>query len=476
MIQPFRYDVAELSLDPQVRVRIMLNLLYPARGVSPLCNGIRRREFLQIGSLALGGISLSQLLAAEAHAGQRNSHKSVIMIYLVGGPPHQDMWDLKPEAPSEVAGPMRPTKTNVPGIEICDLFPQLAQRADRMAIVRSIVDSQAGHDAYQCFTGRRPGPGVPAGGWPQFGSAVSKLLGPVDRSVPAFGSLCYTCTHGPYNEPGPGFLGIGQSAFQSLGPTREDMVLRGITSDRLGDRRSLLSSMDRLRRDIDSGRKLDGLDAIGQQALDILTSSRLADALDLSKEDPRLVARYGTGDDKTFIDGNGAPRVPQSFLLARRLVEAGCRVVTVNYSKWDWHGGSYNTIFNREREDFPIFDNALAALLDDLKDRGLDKDVSIVVWGEFGRTPIISQQVGRDHWPRVSAAVLAGGGMKTGQVIGATDRLAGEATERPVTFGEVFATLYHHLGIDTQRATLTDLSGRPQYLVDGNAQPLPELV
>jgi hypothetical protein len=454
----------------------MLSLLHSPRRVSPLCNGLRRREFLQIGALGLGGITLSQLLAAESQAGQRASHKSVIMVYLVGGPPHQDMWDLKPDAPSEIAGPMRPTKTNVPGIEICDLFPQLAQRTDRLAIIRSIVDAQAGHDAYQCFTGRRPGPGVPAGGWPQFGSAVSKLLGPVDRAVPAFGSLCYSCTHGPYNEPGPGFLGIGQSPLESLGGAHEDMVLKGVTPERLGDRRTLLSSVDRLRREIDSSGKLDGLDAINQQALDILTSSKLADALDLSKEDPKLVARYGTGDEKIHIDENGAPRVPQSFLLARRLIEAGCRVVTLNYSKWDWHGGSYNTIFNREREDFPIFDNALATLLDDLKDRGMDQDVAIVVWGEFGRTPIISKQVGRDHWPQVSAAVMAGGGLKTGQVIGATDRIAGEAVSRPVTFGEVFATLYRHLGIDTSRATVTDLSGRPQYLVENNAQPLRELV
>ena len=454
----------------------MLSLLHSPRRVSPLCNGLRRREFLQIGALGLGGITLSQLLAAESQAGRRASHKSVIMVYLVGGPPHQDMWDLKPDAPSEIAGPMRPTKTNVPGIEICDLFPQLAQRTDRLAIIRSIVDAQAGHDAYQCFTGHKPGRGVPAGGWPQFGSAVSKLLGPVDRAVPAFGSLCYTCTHGPYNEPGPGFLGIGQSPLESLGGAREDMVLKGVTPGRLGDRRTLLSSVDRLRREIDSSGRLDGLDAINQQAFDILTSSKLADALDLSKEDPKLVARYGTGNEKIHIDENGAPRVPQSFLLARRLVEAGCRVVTLNYSKWDWHGGSYNTIFNREREDFPVFDNALATLLDDLKDRGMDQDVAIVVWGEFGRTPIISKQVGRDHWPNVSAAVMAGGGMKTGQVIGATDRIAGEAVARPVTFGEVFATLYHHLGIDTSRATLIDLSGRPQYLVEGNAQRLRELV
>lgn len=454
----------------------MLNLVHSADAVSPLCNGVRRRDFLKIGSLAFGGLTLSQLLAAEARSGTRGSHKSVIMIYLVGGPPHQDMWDLKPDAPSEIAGPMRPTKTNVSGIEICDLFPQLAQRTDRLAIVRSIVDSQAGHDAYQCFTGRRPGPRVPAGGWPQFGSTVSKVQGPVERSVPAFASLCYTCSHGPYNEPGPGFLGVAQSAFQSLGETRDDMVLQGVTPARLGDRRTLLASVDRLRRDIDSAGRLDGLDAMGQQALDILTSSRLVDALDLSKEDPRTVARYGTGDETKYIDGNGAPRVPQSFLLARRLVEAGCRVVTVNYSKWDWHGGSYNTIFNREREDFPVFDNAFAALLDDLRDRGLENDVSVIVWGEFGRTPIISKQVGRDHWPRVSSAVLAGGSMRTGQVIGATDRLGGEATARPVTFGEVFATLYYNLGINTTNTTITDLSGRPQYLVDEDAQPLPELI
>src|SRR6185503_4012341 len=169
--------------------------------------------------------------------------------------------------------------------------------------------------------------------------------------------------------------------------------------------RALLAGMDRLRRDIDHAGKLTGLDTISEQAFNILTSSRLVDALDLSKEDPRLVARYGTGDATKHMDQNGAPRVPQSLLLARRLVEAGCRVVTVNYSKWDWHGGTNNSIFKRELEDFPVFDNAVACLVEDLHERGLDKDVSVVVWGEFGRTPIISKQVGRDHWPRVSAAL-----------------------------------------------------------------------
>jgi len=189
-----------------------------------------------------------------------------------------------------------------------------------------------------------------------------------------------------------------------------------------------------------------------------------------------VVERYGTGDTRKFIDGNGAPRVPQSFLAARRLVEAGARVVTVNYSKWDWHGGPNNSIFKREREDFPIFDQAITALVEDLHQRGLDKDVSVLVWGEFGRTPKISSKVGRDHWPRVACALLAGGGMKTGQVIGATDRLGGEPVDRPVRFQEVFATLYHNLGIDPTHATIPDLHGRPQYLVDPGIKPMRELI
>ncbi|RFC46076.1 MAG: DUF1501 family [Verrucomicrobia bacterium] len=221
---------------------------------------------------------------------------------------------------------------------------------------------------------------------------------------------------------------------------------------------------------------MDAMDSFTQQAMGILTSSKLAEALDLSREDPRIVARYGTGDVHKRIDDNGAPRVPQSFLTARRLVEAGARVVTVNYSKWDWHGGKGNDIFTREREDFPIFDQAITALVEDLHQRGLDKDVSVLVWGEFGRTPTVNAQVGRDHWPRVAMALLAGGGMRCGQVIGSTDRLGGEADSRPVTFAEVFSTLYHNLGIDADAATFTDAKGRPHYLVENGARPISELI
>src|SRR5208282_557181 len=190
----------------------------------------------------------------------------------------------------------------------------------------------------------------------------------------------------------------------------------------------------------------------------------------------RVIERYGTGNPRVFMDGNGAPRVPQSLLMARRLIEAGARVVTLHYSKWDWHGGANTSIFKRGAEDFPAFDKCVSALVEDLRQRGLDQDCTVIIMGEFGRTPRISAQVGRDHWPQVNCALLAGGGMKTGQVIGATDRIAGEAASRPVTFGQLFATLYHNLGIDVNRTTINDLNGRPQYLVEEHAEPMRELV
>jgi hypothetical protein len=443
---------------------------------------LARRSFLQIGALGLGELTLPELFRAEAAAGVRSSHKSVILIYLVGGPPHQDMFDLKPDAPREFAGPWRPCATNVPGMQICEAFPRLARAADKLAIVRSLVGNQSDHDAVQVFNGHHPRRPTPSGGWPQFGSAVARVQGAVDRAAPPFVSLCYSCTHGPYNEPGPGFLGTSYAPFRPMGPSRNDMVLRGLAVDRLAERRDLLRSFDDLRRDLDASGTMAGLDHFTEQAFGLLTSSRLAEALDLSREDPRVVQRYGTGDPAVFMDGNGAPRVPQSLLMARRLVEAGARVVTLNYSKWDWHGGrnaegrADNNIFLREREDFPVFDQCVSALVEDLHQRGLDQDCTVVALGEFGRTPRISAQVGRDHWPQVNCALLAGGGMRTGQVIGATDRLAGEAVSRRVSYGELFATLYHNLGIDVSRTTIPDLNGRPQYLVEDNAQPLPELV
>jgi hypothetical protein len=338
-----------------------------------------------------------------------------------------------------------------------------------MAIIRSIVGCNGDHYAVQCLTGRTT-QNMPPGGWPSLGSVLSKLQGPVNKYVPPFVGLSPKMGHMPWADAGtPGFLGVSHAPFKPDGAGKQDMVLNGVTLDRLADRRALLTGFDKLRRDIDGSGLMSGVDTFYQQAFGMLTSSKLLEALDLKNEDPKLVERYGKGDPKNRDDGG--PKLMEHFLIARRLCEAGARCVTLAFSRWDHHGDNFGAL----RQDLPLLDQGLSALIEDIHARGLDKDISVVVWGEFGRTPTINKEAGRDHWPRVSCALLAGGGMKLGQVIGATDRLGGEATERPVQFGEVFATLYHNLGIDPNRTTIPDLTGRPQYLVDGH-QPMKELV
>jgi hypothetical protein len=436
---------------------------------SKFCDGVSRRNFLKIGALGLGGLALPQLFEAEAASGIRKSHKAIIMIYLPGGPPHQDTFDLKSDAPSEIRGEFKPIRTNVPGIEICEHLPQMAKMADKLAFVRSVVGAEDNHYDYQCLTGRLQRT-QPPGGWPSIGSVISKLQGATHPAVPPFVGLEPIMQHKPYNASGPGFLGMPHRSFRPAGDGKADMVLNGVTLDRLNDRKALLASFDQFRRDVDNSGTMEGLDAFNQQAFGVLTSSQLLNALDLGREDKRIVERYGKGDPKTH--GDAAPMLTEQFLMARRLVEAGARFVTVAFGFWDYHGKN----FDNARKDLPLLDRGVSALVQDLHDRGLDKDVSVVVWGEFGRTPTINKDGGRDHWPRVSCAVLAGGGMKTGQVIGATDRLGGEASERPVHFQEVFATLYNRVGIDVNKATINDLTGRPQFLVDNNQQPMRELI
>ncbi len=446
----------------------MLTILGPKKG--GFCDGVSRRNFLKIGSLGLGGLALPQLLQAEAQSGIRGSHKAVIMIFLPGGPSHQDMFDLKMDAPSEIRGEFRPIPTNVPGIEICEHLPQLAKLADKYTLIRSIVGASGGHDAVQCLTGRDR-KNMPTGGWPSMGSSLSKLMGPTNKSVPPFVGLSPKMGHMPWADTGtPGFLGISHSPFKPSGAGQDDLVLNGMTLDRLADRRSLLGSFDRFRRDVDASGLMEGLDTFNDQAFGMLTSSKLLHALDLTKEDPRVVERYGKGDPKNRDDGG--PKLMEHFLIARRLVEAGSRCVTLAFSRWDHHGKNFDAL----RQDLPLLDQGLSALIEDLHLRGLDKDVSVVVWGEFGRTPKINNGGGRDHWPNVSCALLAGGGLRHGQVIGSTDRIGGEAEDRPVRFGEVFATLYHGLGVNVNTASITDLSGRPQHLVENGMQPLREMI
>jgi hypothetical protein len=456
-------------------VYAMLTLLGKDQPSGKFCDGHSRRDFLKIGGMVMGGLSLPQLLAAEARSGIGRSHKAIINIFLPGGPSHQDMFDIKVDAPSEIRGEFQAIKTNVAGIEIGELFPLLAKTMDKCVVIRSVVGAAGGHDAYQCMTGRPLNP-APAGGWPASGAWISKLLGPVNKAIPPHLSMCYKTDHGPWGYDGDGgFLGIAHSPFKLVGgreetSKRENMVLNGMTLDRLQDRRNLLASFDTLRRDVDTTGKMAGLDEFTQQAIGILTSSQLADALDISKEDPRTVERYGKGDQK-FRD-DGAPKLTENFLIARRLVEAGARVVSLNFSRWDHHGQNFQAL----RQDCPLLDQAASALIEDIYARGMDRDVSVVIWGEFGRTPKINPGAGRDHWPQVSCALLAGGGMKTGQVIGATNRLGEHPTDRPVTFQEIWATLYQNLGLNLRAVREFDLRGRPQYLVDQGVEPLKEVV
>ena len=431
------------------------------------CDGLNRRNFIKIGGLGMGGLSLPHLLKAESQSGVRNSNKAIIMIYLPGGPPHQDMYDIKTEAPSEIRGEFKSIKTNVPGIHVCEHLPLLAKMTDKLVLLRTIVGAKNSHSSHQCMTGRlKDNP--PPGGWPEIGSVISKLAGPTHPAVPPYVNLTPPMRHPPYNFGHPSFLGAAHTPFRPAGESINDMMLQDISLERLRDRRSLLKSFDRFRRDADQSRLMEGLDAFNEQAFDVLTSSRLLEALDLEKEDPRIRKRYGEGTAQH--QGDAAPRLMGQFLLARRLVEAGVRCVTVSFSFWDFHGAN----FKRARENLPPFDQGVSALVEDIHQRGLDKDVTVIAWGEFGRTPKINKGGGRDHWPQVSCGLLAGGGMRTGQAIGTTNRLGEEPKERPVHFQEVFATLYHNLGIDANKTQLTDFADRPHYLVDDH-QPLPEV-
>jgi hypothetical protein len=277
--------------------------------------------------------------------------------------------------------------------------------------------------------------------------------------------------HHPYNDPGPGFLGAGYAAYTPYSEGRNDLVLRGNGLRRFNGRRALLASFDGLRRDIDAGGMVQGLDRFSQQAVSVLTSQKLVEALDLDREDPRVRGRYGTGDARVEPTLKAAPALTEHLLLARRLVEAGVRCVSVAFSAWDWHEKNFTSL----KHILPLFDQGVSALVEDLHQRGLDQDVSVVVWGEFGRSPRVNKTAGRDHWPAVAGALLFGGGLRTGQVLGATNRLGEVPRDRPVHYQEVLATLYQRLDLNLQRRAVADRANRPQYLV-GDHQPIQELI
>ena len=353
----------------------------------------------------LGGLTLPELLQREALAGTGSSNKSVIMVFLPGGPPHQDMYELKSDAPTEIRGEFRPISTNVSGIQICEHLPRMAGMMDKLIAIRSVVGAKDRHESFQCMTGHLRDQ-QPPGGYPEIGSIVARLRGASAPGIPPFVGLSPKMQHTPYNSGKPGCLGPAFAPFQPHGEAKADLTLQGVSLEQLQDRKRLLGALDRLHRSVDTHRMLEGLDAYQQQAFGMLSSNQLARALDLSDEPASVRDRYGKGTEK--IQGDAAPRLNEQFLVARRLIEAGVRCVTLSYSFWDWHGKN----FPRAKENFPDLDQAVTALVQDLHQRGLDQDTTVIVWGEFGRTPQINKDGGRDHWPRVSCALMACGGMR----------------------------------------------------------------
>ncbi|WP_010583932.1 DUF1501 domain-containing protein [Schlesneria paludicola] len=430
------------------------------------CDRVSRRSFLQIGSLAVGGLTLPRLLQAETAAAAR-SHKAVIMVYLSGGMPHQDTFDLKMEAPAEIRGEFSTIPSVVPGIDVCELLPKMATVMDRCSVIRSVVGQRDEHSSFQNLTGYTMRE-VERNYYPNFGSMVAKVQGPTTPLVPPFVDLFPTMQHRPYNSTGAGYLGSQYNQVRADGEDLASMKLRYVESMQFANRQKLLEGLDGFRRTADRG-GLDNLEESYRRAFEVLTSSKLMEAMDVSKEDPAVRARYAMGSSKHL--GDGGPLWNDQLLIARRLVEAGVRVVTVAYGFWDTHGNNFGHL----KAHLPTVDSGISALIEDIYQRGLGDDVSLVVWGEFGRTPKINKDAGRDHWAPVQAALMAGGGMKVGQVIGSTDRTGGFAESRPVHYRDVLATIYHNLGIDTHQF-VRSFGDRPVPIFDEDARPIRELI
>jgi hypothetical protein len=417
---------------------VMLSIL--GQGTK-LCDGLTRRELLRVGGLAFAGLTLADVLRLRANAAaDAGRGKSVIMIWLRGGPSHIDSYDMKPAAPVEVRGEFQPIPTNVPGIQICEHMPRQAQMMDKLAVLRGIKSNDLGdHTPHYIVTGFPD-----RGKRPALGSIVSYLRPRCD-GLPPYVSMMYRedGTHENATYTGP--------AHRPFVPKAEGLanltLTKGVSLDRLRGRRQLLQEFDTLSREVDATGGMAGIDAYTERALSMITSRNVRDAFDVSKEPPEAHARYG--------------KFCENFLLARRLVEAGIPVVTLKVGDWDTHEHNFRDM----REQLPQLDQGFAALVTDLYERGLEKDVAVVMWGEFGRAPRISRIAGRDHWPEAGAAVVAGGGFKVGQVIGETDAHAGEAKGRPYTPSNVLACLYRHLGIDPA-TTIPDHNKRPMHVLD----------
>jgi hypothetical protein len=426
---------------------------------------IGRRSFLKVGSLALGGLTLPGLLRLRAHgAGASGSRKSVILVWQAGGPSHIDMYDLKPSAPVEVRGEFKPIPTNVPGIHIGEHLPRQAKIMDKLAILRSAYHTNAGHGmgAQWMLTGYMPTIEVNDNIYPSCGSVVAKLRGPNEPGLPAYVNLPRVLSLGK-----AAYLGASYNPFApDADPNQDNFQVRNlrlpgrVDASRLNRRRDLLQSLDTLRRDVDTKGDVAGLDSFYRDALEMVTNRRALQAFDICQEPDRLREQYGRHD------------LGQCCLLARRLVEAGVTFVTIQAGGgWDSHKDNFKEL---KTKLLPKFDQAVAALVSDLYDRGLQNDVLVMAMGEFGRTPKINKDAGRDHWPGAMSILYAGGGLKMGQAIGTTNATAEYPTSKPATPGCVLSTMYHVLGIDYRHVFYDD--GQRPLPVLNEGEPVQELI
>jgi hypothetical protein len=450
----------------------MLTLWGPKRR---FCDHVNRRDFLRVGALGLGGLTLADLLRLRARAGDVSSARSVIMVCLAGGPSHIDTYDLKPNAGAEYRGDFKPIRTNVPGFDVCEHFLRQARLADKLALVRTVqfVEPMQ-HELQEVYTGFPKAAKRPA-----FGAVVSRFGAGHGERLPRYVSLDQYVGNVAEVE-NPQYVGEAHRPFLYGSEGVKNLSLQpGLTTDHLSDRKRLMGAFDGLRRDVDARHEFAALDAFSRQALEIITSPRAREAFDLSREPEPVRRRYGSPGAKYTYGNDPTPTNPwpaEKFLLARRLVEAGVGVVTMRIGTWDYHGKTSGTgnIFTGLRTQLPLLDQSVAVLVSDLHERGLEKEVLVLVWGEFGRTPRINNVEGRDHWPEVGFALFAGGGLRTGQVVGETDSRAERPRTRAVGAQNVLATVYHALGIDPAQ-TVPDFSGRPMPLLD-DREPIGELL
>ena len=456
------------------------------------CNGpFSRRSFLQMGALGVGGLGLSDVMRARAAAGHVTAapDTSVIFIWLAGGPSHLETYDMKPDAPEEYRGQFRPISTNVPGMDVCELLPLHAKCADKYTLIRSICHTFNDHGggSKRVMTGRIPAtPTETVNDSPSVTSIVAKMREKFEIGFPN----CIAGTDGGRDKVdtyamGAAYLGQKYAPFIVGGdPSKSNFEVKNLTlhpdltADRLEDRMHLLHGLDRLRRDIDSNKVFSSMDSFNQQAVSLLTSPKAREAFDLSREPQSLRDRYGKHS------------WGQRALLARRLVEADCSFVTMVlenpnvdgcFYNWDTHAVNHDHFKDAVKRS-PIYDQAITALIEDLHERSLTKKVLLVVTGEFGRSPRISKSTGKDglmrygreHWPQAMSVLVCGGGMRHGQVVGATNRLGEHPVSRPLTPNDLWATVYHHLGINPHEA-ITDYTGRPQHILPFG-EPIRELI